>query len=108
MVDATGASFRSIETFCLLAESPDGSEGACFLGRPRPRLGGGMAAGVRRYAPQFAHTPDMISEATGHRWREQHLSSHPLSLRFSSAELTMRITPVVGGADQPHACLHHL
>ena len=101
-----GASFRSIERVDVRAEAPDGSERVCFLGRPRPRLGGGRAAGVRRYAPQFTETPKMVGETTGHGWRPSEES-----LRFSGcpyAEFVMETAKVVGAPNQVHARLKRL
>jgi len=45
----------------------------------------------------------MIGQATGHGWREQHLSPFALSGSFTPTQLVMRPTPVVGATKQPHA-----
>src|SRR5205823_10554200 len=51
---------------------------------------------------QFAHAPDMISQATGHRGG----TSHSPMLGF--AQLMMRKTEIVGASDQIHPRLKRL
>lgn len=72
---------------------------------PFGRRQGGRGATIPQ---QFTQTPEMISQATGHRWRDHNLTCKPFFPGLPSAEFAMRKAPVVGGADQPHACLNHL
>jgi len=54
-------------------------------------------------AQEFPNAPDMIGQATGHGWSQQHFSRFSLGPGCPPAQFLMWHTEVVGTSQRPHA-----